>query len=188
MTTATPPTPDEIRAFLRTRVRVELENGDVIERTLSAFTPGDVILLADPDGFEVSVQRVKVRAVVSAQYTCAECDRRTNTRYAFDRCADCYRVWCQKQPVPAELCDDCDTPGAVYSPKFKVWRCQQCHAKNASFMGSHIEMLALSGPATADCRADDVESTRHDWVKVKSNSLCRKCNIKVFNGPANVAR
>ena len=176
------PTAEAVSAFVRMRVRVEVANGDVHERTLSALTPLDVLILADPQVFVVRVPRSDVHTIVDAQYACSECGRRTNTRYAEDRCADCYRVWCAQQSVPSETCEDCGSQGAVYSPKFKVWRCAQCHAKNASFMGSTVEMRVLTDAAI--CRSDDKDSPRHDWKKMKSQYVCKLCKVKVFGKPA----
>ena len=180
------PTADAVRAFMRTRVRVLLANGDVHERTLSAFTPLDVLLLADPQGFELRVPRSDVRRISDAQYVCSECERKTNTRYAEDRCADCYRVWCMNQPVPSETCEVCGGGSAFYSPAAKYFACAQCHAKRGTLTGAGPEarLLQANARSFANCVGSDTDDTRHRWFRIKGKRYhCKNCPARRFNDP-----
>lgn len=173
--------PDAVREFLRTRVLVTTQDGTQHERTLAAFSPKSILFLADTQGFEVQVPLAEVATITDARYTCAECGRMTNTRYSEDRCADCYRVWCANDDVPSEQCEEPDcTTRAFYSPGAKKFRCAHHHAKYKTLSGQGVEARVLGIHEQADCRSDDVDSLRHEWRKVKSQWLCKKCKIKHF--------
>ncbi len=171
---------DAVREKVRTRVRVTTDAGDTLEGILAALTPADDLLVADPRGHETRVPFRDVKAVDDARYTCAECGKQMNVNHDGDLCADCYRAWAMKQPAPSETCEVCQQPGAVYSPKYKFWRCCQCHAKEGSFSGSTVEARVLTAP----CRSDDKDSLRHDWKRVKSQWVCKLCQVKVLGMPA----
>lgn len=171
---------EAVREKVETRVRVTTLEGDALEGILRALTPADVLVVADPRGRTTPIPLASVRAVDDARYTCSTCGRASNTTYDGARCATCYADWCQKQPAPSETCEVCGQPGAVYSPKHKLWRCRLCHAKDGTFTGSGPELRVL----TATCRSDDKDSLRHDWKRVKSQWVCRTCQVKVFGKPA----
>jgi len=151
--------------------------------TLRFFTPKDVLILADHRGDELLLPREDLKSIEDARTECARCHTLVNNVFECGderRCAECTRVWAAQQPAPRETCPDCGELGAVYSPKFKVWRCPQCHAKNGSFTGSTVEMRVLT---QAPCKTADKDSPLHDWKQFKSQWVCRACEVKVFGKP-----
>lgn len=171
---------EAIRAKLRTRVRVTLEGGEALEGVLAAFSPADVLFVADPRGIERKVPLADVAAVDDARYTCSECGKQSNTTYDGDRCADCYRVWAAHDDAPQEICEEADcATRAFYSPGAKKFRCAFHHAQFNTLSGQGVEARVLEA-SVAECRSDDVNSLRHDWKKVKSQWLCKRCKIKHF--------
>ena len=177
-------TPDEAKAYVDTRVRVYW-GGTPKVALLRAVTPKEMLILASAGGMETLVPLSDVRSIEDARFACTKCGSLVNrvfgeTEESAGRCAVCTRVWAAQQPKPRETCPDCGVPGAVYSPKFKVWRCPQCHAKNGSFTGSTVEMHVLT---QAPCKTADKDSPLHDWKQFKSQWVCRACEVKVFGKP-----
>lgn len=170
------------RELVRMRVKVTTANGELIA-LLRAVTPGGALIVADHGGMESWIRFDAVTGLVDERFTCAECNVRMNVLYADGKCHDCYRFWAASQPVPQEQCEEegCATR-AFYSPAAKVFRCAHHHAKYKTFSGQGVELRVIqsSAPEAADCRADDVDSLRHDWKRFRSQWLCRKCQIKHF--------
>lgn len=177
-------TRDDVRALVGARVVVRA--GKATETgVLRALTPAGNLLVADSRGFETAVPVASVTAIEDARITCTRCDSLVNNVFVTAgsvECADCHRQWAAQQPVPRETCPDCNQPGAVYSPRYKVWRCPSCHARAGSFTGSSVEASAVR---SAVCRSADKDSPLHDWKQFKSQYVCRTCEVKVFGRPAH---
>lgn len=176
----------EAEALVDTRVAIEW-GGKPAVALLRAVTPKDVLIIAGAGGMETLVPLSDVQSIEDARYTCKRCGDRVNrvfgrTEESAGLCADCTRDWAAQQPAPRETCPDCGQLGAVYSPKFKVWRCPQCHARAGSFTGSTVEARALTQPV---CKTADKDSDLHDWKRFKSQWVCRLCEVKVFGKPAS---
>ena len=175
-------TKDDVRSHLGNKVRVHFA-GEFKVGVLRFFTPKDYLVVADHRGDELNLAFEDLKSIEDARTPCACCGTLSNNVFQCDtelRCAECARAWASRQPTPREACSDCGQLGAVYSPKFKVWRCPRCHAKAGSFTGSTVEARVLT---QAPCKTADKDSPLHDWKQFKSQWVCRACEVKVFGKP-----
>lgn len=181
-------TRDEAKALLDTRVRVKWGGGPTVA-LLRAVTPKDYLILAGPGGVETLVELAQVKSLEDARLTCTQCGALVNRTFGevgeiAGACATCYSDWAKRQPVPHETCEEPDcVERAYYSPLAKKFRCAHHHAQFRSGTGLFVEARARETLA-AECRSADKDSDLHDWKKMKSQYVCRKCQVKVFGKPA----
>lgn len=176
---------EEVRALVGTRVKVKF-GGELKFLTLRAFTPKEVLILADARGNELLLPYEDLKLLEDARIACKECGTLVNVVHGGDarRCADCERAYAATLPVPNEQCEEegCDKR-AFYSPKAKKFRCTQHHAKYDTLSGAFAESRVMQQDAS-ECMGADTADERHRWFHIKGHRWhCKNCPARRFDDP-----
>lgn len=177
-------TQDEVRALVGTRVKVKF-GGEQKFLTLRAFTPKEVLILADQRGDELLLPFDDLKLLEDARIECRECGTLVNIVHGGEaqRCADCERGWAALQPTPREVCEGCGALGAFYSPRAKRFACAQCHAKQGTLTGIGAEARVLK-MHESECKGTDTNDSLHRWFHIRGHRWhCKACGARRFNDP-----